>query len=324
MWFLYDFVWQRLVIRGQPGHEDETNQMLFDSYIWLRSMAVAQQVQVFLISLALNSGYSERPSTNFNHYYLIEKDLSQTHHSPLRSQTSHYGAWLLWLTVENWMTIKAKAGKRGTCCSLKLSEMTGQWGEWMVNCHLVCLCTLNWAFGASIINMQLQSLWEYTGEVLGVCVCVLACVAHYSFVSPEWAVAIQSPLCAEREKRREAHLDMRSQIIHLTLRQEGSTKRKRAKLKESEGGEKAAKEKARKTNNATMAGVNREGAGDSGAGRRESASVSKRMGETEGTMKTRARQQLNAIVLPYRDAREVLLPTALQCAAEGLTSWWWP
>lgn len=162
-----------------------------------------------LTSLVLISEvHSERPNINFNHYYLIENDLSQTHHSLLCSQKSHYAGWLLWLTVENWMTIKAKAGKRGTCCSLQLSEMTGQWGEWMVNSHLLCLCTLNWAFGASIINMQLQSLWECTGEVLGVyvfvwcvyvCVCVLACVAHYSFVSPEWAVAIQS-LCAQSER----------------------------------------------------------------------------------------------------------------------------
>lgn len=46
-------------------------------------------------------------------------------------------------------------------------------------------------------------------------------------------MAIQA-LCVQSERRREAHLDMRSQIIHLTLRQEGSTERRRAKLKESE------------------------------------------------------------------------------------------
>lgn len=110
--------------------------------------------------------------------------------------------------------------------------MTGQGGEWTVNSHLFCFCTFNWAFGNGIINMQLQSPRECAGEVRP-CVRVCACVSHYSFVSPEWVVAIQA-LCVQSERRREAHLHMRSQIIHLTLRQEGSTERRRAKLKESE------------------------------------------------------------------------------------------
>lgn len=127
-------------------------------------------VLIFLV--LISEVHSKRPSINLLNYYLIENDLSQTHRSPLCSQTSHYAGWLLWLTVENWMTIKAKAGKRDTCCSLQPSEMTGQWGECMVNSYLLCLCTLNWAFGASIINMQLQSLGECAGEVLGVYVFV--------------------------------------------------------------------------------------------------------------------------------------------------------
>lgn len=34
--------------------------------------------------------------------------------------------------------------------------------------------------------------------------------------------------------------------------------------------------------------------------------------------KMRARPRLNAIVLSYQDGRAILLPTALQCAVEGL------
>lgn len=135
------------------------------------------------------------------------------------------------------MTIKARAGRGGTCCSLRSSEMTGQSGERTVNSHL--LCTFNWAFGAGIINMQLQSPWECVGEVwasvrlcfasvfVSTCGSLLICVPR---VSNSHSV----PLCAERERRRKAHLNMRSQIIHLTLCQEGSTACRRVKLKESE------------------------------------------------------------------------------------------
>lgn len=57
---------------------------------------------------------------------------------------------------------------------------------------------------------------------------------------------------------------MRSQIIHLTLRQEGSTERRRAKLKESEGEKRECERdtKGRKTNK-RMNGVNCKGAGGS-------------------------------------------------------------
>lgn len=47
-----------------------------------------------------------------------------------------------------------------------------------------------------------------------VCGSLLICV-------PSVSSGHSVPLCAERERRREAHLDMRSQIIYLTLRQEG-------------------------------------------------------------------------------------------------------
>lgn len=233
---------------------------------------------VLIFLLLISEVYSKRPNINFNHYYIIENDLSQTHHSPLCSQTGHYAGWLLWLTVENWMTIKAKAVKRDTCCSLQPSEMTGQWGEWMVNSYLLCLCTLNRAFGASIINMQLQSLWECAGEVLGVyvfvwcvCMCVLACGSL--LICVPWVSCGHSvPLCAEWERRREAHLDMRSQIIHLTLRQEGSTEHKRAKLKESEGGKERERNEREKKQTKRM-NMNCKGAGESRPGRRESVSV---------------------------------------------------
>lgn len=250
-------------------------------------------------------------------------------------QTSHYAGWLLWLNVEYWMTLKAKAGKRGTCCSLRLSEMTGQRGEWTVNSHLLCLCTFNWAFGAGIINMQLQSPWECAREVRA-CVCVcLVCVFVYVCGSLLICVPWVSrghwvPLCAERVRRREAHLDMRSQIIHLTLRREGSVERRRAKLKESEEktGNEERETKGRKANK-RMNGVNRKRGRRKQIGQKRKqwweVCAFERANRRDGAKKKiRARQRLNAIVLSYQDGRAVLLPTASQCALEGLVLRWWP
>lgn len=75
-------------------------------------------------------------------------------------------------------------------------------------------------------------------------VCVCVCVCGSLLICVPWVSCGHSvPLCAQWERRREAHLDMRSQIIHLTLRQEGSTEHKRAKLKESEEGKKRERER---------------------------------------------------------------------------------
>ena len=86
----------------------------------------------------------------------------------------------------------------------------------------LCLCAFNWAFGAGIINMQLQSPlgahWRGAGVCVCVCLfarCVLVRVAHYSFVSPEWAAAIQSLLCAGRA--RETRGPSRHEITDYTL-----------------------------------------------------------------------------------------------------------
>lgn len=127
--------------------------------------------------------------------------------------------------------------------------MTGDKGERTVNGHLLCL-------QASIESLDLASSicnFKAPGRALKGCVhsaCLFSlCVAHYSFVSLEWIVSIRA-LCAQSEGRRELHLDTRSQIIHLTLRQEGSTEHRRAKLKGWEGGEQGDKweTRARKTN----------------------------------------------------------------------------
>lgn len=156
-------------------------------------------------------------------------------------QTSDYAGWLLRLTVEYWITIKAKPGKRGTCCSLWLSERwrVREVSGWSIATSSASAHSIEpLEMASSICNFKAPgSVLERCGHVYVcvylACVRVRACVSHYSFVSPEWVVAIQA-LCVQSERRREAHLDMRSQIIHLTLRQEGSTERRRAKLKESE------------------------------------------------------------------------------------------
>lgn len=128
--------------------------------------------------------------------------------------------------------------------------MTGERGERTVNSHPLCLCTFNWAFRSGIINMQLQSPRESAGELrtsLHVC---LVCGSAWEHTGGSRLICVpwvnhshSAPLCAERERERkqEANLDMRSQIIHLTLRQEGSTGHRRAKLKQSEGAKKRKK-----------------------------------------------------------------------------------
>lgn len=139
--------------------------------------------------------------------------------------------------------------------------MTGEKGERTVNGHLVCL-------RASIESLDVASSicnFKAPGRALKRCVhsaclfSVCVYVAHYSFVSPEWIVSIRA-LCAQSEGRRELHLDMRSQIIHLTLRQEGSTERRRARLNEWEGGNKGTserREREKQTSDLTVSTANK-------------------------------------------------------------------
>ena len=62
----------------------------------------------------------------------------------------------------------------------------------------LCLCAFNWAFGASIINMQLQSPLGAHWRGAGVCVCVCVCV----FVCSVCACACGSLLiCVPRVSR---------------------------------------------------------------------------------------------------------------------------
>lgn len=209
--------------------------------------------------------------------------------------------------------------------------MTGQGGEWTVNSHLFCFCTFNWAFGNGIINMQLQSPRECAGEVRP-CVRVCACVSHYSFVSPEWVVAIQA-LCVQSERRREAHLHMRSQIIHLTLRQEGSTERRRAKLKESE--EKKGKKKGESEREMMREKQTTEWMVWTAKGQEEAACTEgkqwwervrlwERTGEMEWKRKWGRDSGRMLLCFSYQAGRAILLPAALQWAVEGLVLQWWP
>lgn len=95
---------------------------------------------------------------------------------------------------------------------------------------------------------------------------------------------------------------------------------KESEEKTQERGEGGEREKSKQEN-----GVNRKkGAGGSrldrrGKQRRESVCAFERANRRDGAKKKmRARQRLNAIVLSYQDDRAVLLPTASQCAVEGL------
>lgn len=120
--------------------------------------------------------------------------------------------------------------------------------ECLVNRHLLCLCTFNWAFGAGVINTRLQSPWECAGEVWwcvgSVCVWLITHLCPLSELRPFSPFVLTA-------RRREAHLDMRSQIIYLTLRQKGFTERRRVKLKGSDekkaGNERGRQKKVKQT-----------------------------------------------------------------------------
>lgn len=175
------------------------------------------------------------------------------------------------------MTIKAKAGKRDTCCSLKPSEMTGQQGEWMVNSYLLYLCTLNWAFGARIINMQLQSLWECWRGARWLCVClvcVFVCqrvwlITHLCPLSELWPF---SPFV--RGVREETRGPSRHEITDYTLNASprGLNGAQKSKI-EGEWGGKRERERRKREKQTKGMNVNCKGAGESRPGRRESVSV---------------------------------------------------
>lgn len=252
-------------------------------------------------------------------------------------QTSDYAGWLLRLTVEYWITIKAKPGKRGTCCSLWLSE---RWQVREVSGRSIATSSASahsiepLEMASSICNFKAPgSVLERCGHVYVcvylACVRVRACVSHYSFVSPEWVVAIQA-LCVQSERRREAHLDMRSQIIHLTLRQEGSTERRRAKLKENEekkgkkgGGEIREGDDERKTNK-RVNGVNCKGARGSGLHWRETvmrkSAFVRANGRDGAKKKMRARQRPNAIVLFLSGRRSDFIARSFTMSSWGFSA----
>lgn len=151
-------------------------------------------------------------------------------------QTSHYAGWLLllnigWLSRPN-LAKEAPVAHYG-CQRWQVREASGRSiATSSASPHSIEPLDL----ASSICNFKApESELERCGHVYMFVRCVFVCVAHYSFVSPWVSRGHSVPLCAGRVRRREAHLDMRSQIMYLTLHQEGSTERRRAKLKERKG-----------------------------------------------------------------------------------------
>ena len=121
----------------------------------------------------------------------------------------------------------------------------------------LCLCAFNWAFGAGIINMQLQSPLGAHWRGAGVCVCVCVCVCLLGVCLCVWLITHLcppseprpfSPFCAPGERgRREAHLHIRSQIIYLARRQRGRQGAREGKIAKKGGeGKKKKKKKWRR------------------------------------------------------------------------------
>ena len=179
-----------------------------------------------------------------------------TSNEPLRRLITVTDCWILDDSQgQRWLKKKKKQNKknRGTCCSLRPSEMTGQTGEWTVNSHpplplRIQLSLWSWHHQYATSKPPGSAL-ERCGRV---CVCVCVCVCLLGVCLCVWLITHLcppseprpfSPFCAPGERgRREAHLDMRSQIIHLTLRQRGLDGAQECKI-EGEGGEGKKKKK---------------------------------------------------------------------------------
>lgn len=135
-----------------------------------------------------------------------------------------YCDWLLNIGWLSWAALATKKKKtEAPVAHYGRQRWQVRWASGRSIAIPLCLCAFNWAFGAGIINMQLQrplgARWRGAGVCVCVCVylawCVLVRVAHYSFVSPEWAAAIQSLLCAGRA--RETRGPSRHEITDYTL-----------------------------------------------------------------------------------------------------------
>lgn len=255
-------------------------------------------------------------------------------------QTSDYAGWLLRLTVEYWITIKAKPGKRGTCCSLWLSE---RWQvreeKWTVNSHLFCFCTFNWAFGNGIINMQLQSPRECAGEVrpcVRVClfgVCESARMCESLLICVPWVSrGHSSPLCAEWEETRGPS---RHEITDYTLNASprGLNRAQESKIegeRGKKGGKKGESEREMMREKQTTewmvwtAKGQEEAACTEGKQWWERVRLWERTGEMERKRKWGRDSGRMLLCFSYQAGRAILLPAALQWAVEGLVLQWWP
>lgn len=152
-------------------------------------------------------------------------------------QTSHYTGWLLLLNI-GWLSrpnlAKEAPVAHYSCQRWQVKEASGRSiATSYASAHSIEPLEL----ASSICNFKApESELERCGHVYMFVRCVFVCVCGSLLICVPWVSRGHSvPLCAERVRRREAHLDMRSQIMYLTLHQEGSAERRRAKLKERKG-----------------------------------------------------------------------------------------
>lgn len=260
-------------------------------------------------------------------------------HAALPHQRGHYAGWLPWRTVEYWMILRVGAGRKKhllpiTGCQrwqVGKKSAHGQWPPSSAQPHSIAFGSWHHQYATS---KPLGVRWRASGRVFVfalVCVCVFApvcvCVCARAFACAWLITHLRpigeprplTPLCALDEwGDKRTHLVMRSQIIHLAFDQEGLTGEKQGRMarrrrEERRGGD--------KRNNSKRERERRKAAkGRKMADCKERGCVSERWREE----KNENEGSWNAIVRSYQDGRAVLLPKALQWAAECLAHRRWP
>lgn len=178
--------------------------------------------------------------------------------------------------------------------------------------------------------MQVQSLRECAGELCAACLCLLrvcvcvhaglhAHVVNYSFVS-HWRAAATRPLSALDEwvENPSSH-EITDYILSARPRGlDGGKKGKEGEEEERRGGDKRKSSKLERERRKWTKGRKK-------ADCKEKGSVSEAAAVGDGEReKNENESSWNAIVRSYQDGRALLLPKALQWAAECLVHRRWP
>lgn len=177
-------------------------------------------------------------------------------HAALPHQRGHYTGWLPWPTVEYWMILRVRAGRKKhllpiTGCQrwqVGKKSAHGQWPPSSAQPHSIAFGSWHHQYATS---KPLGVRWRASGRVFvfAGCVCVRVCtrvcvhVVNYSFVSHWRATATHPPLCAWRVRRQENPSSHEITDYILSVRPRGLDGGKTGKDGEEERGEERRRQK---------------------------------------------------------------------------------